>query len=134
MSKSSIWDSFEKSDYAKGVVAALDKKAKEEKVAPPSAPGPLEGVGWQKGNGHIPDVTKTHDIKETHTAVENLAKKAPTGKVAATLVRLVKIAEVWENQVAAGNEKLVPFVAELDSIIDSTMAEYTTASVDSKKK
>lgn len=125
MSKSSIWDSFEQSDYAKATVASLDKKAKEEKVAPASAPGPLEGVGWQKGNGHVPDVTKTHDIKETHTAVENLAKKAPTGKVAATLVRLVKIAEVWENQVAAGNDKLVPFVAELDSIIDSTMAEYT---------
>lgn len=127
MVKSDTWSAFEQSDFAKKVTAGLKAIAKDEKVAPKMAPGPLENVGWQAGNGHVPDLTKFHDIKEVHKAIEDVANKAPTGKVVAMLARLVRTAEAWET---SGKPELQPFAVELDGIIDSVIAQHTTASAD----
>jgi len=108
MTTSSVWDSFEKSSFGKKVIASAA-----------SAPGNLADVSWQKGNGNIPDVTKTHDIKEVQKAIQDVADKAPTGRVGSTLVKLVRIAEAWE---AKGDPKLQPFIAELDEIINTAIA------------
>lgn len=110
---SEVWKSFESSEYAKKVVAS-----------PKSAPGDLASVSWQSGNGNVPDCTKTHDLKEVQKAIEDVATKAPTGRVAGLskdLAKLVKLAEAWEN---SNKPELQPFVSELDSIIDSTISEY----------
>lgn len=125
MTKSNVWDSFLSSDYAKTVTASKTVVAKGDENKhpdPKSAPGPLENVGWQAGNGKVPDTTKFHDLKEVAKEILDVAKKAPTGRVAATLAKLVRTAEAWEAQ---GKPELAPYVAELDSIIESTIAQHT---------
>ena len=124
--QSKVWDAFEKSDYAKKVTASKTVEAKDS-----SAPGCLESVNWQKGNGNVPDVTKTHDIKEVHDAMMKMVNKAPTGRTAATLVKLVRIAEAWEQK---NDPTLAPFIAELDDIINTTLAEASTEVVTAEKK
>lgn len=117
----SVWDDFINSEFAKKAVASKTVEAKEG-AAPKSAPGPLESVSWQSGNGHVPDATKFHDIKEVQKAIHDVATKQPKGKVAGLLAKLVVTAEAWESDERA--TELAPFVAELDSIIDSTMQQY----------
>jgi len=96
---SKAWDSFENSDYAKKVVAGLNKKA--EQADSEKHPNPA-------------------------SAPHELAKKAPTGRIAKVLVRMTKIAEAWEN---SGDERLQPYVQELDDIISSAMEEHATPAV-----
>lgn len=129
--RSEAWDSFEKSDFAKRTVSAMNKKASTG-----SEPGPLASNSWQKGNGEVPinpegakGITsktpiKIHNINEVQKEIHDVANSAPTGRLAATLVRMVKIAEAWEN---SGDTRLAPYVAELDGIIESAMAEHTAS-------
>jgi hypothetical protein len=127
---SDAWQSFENSEYAKKIVASLDKKAAT------SEPGALDGSSWQKGTGDVPinpegaksGTSKTpikfHNLNEVQKEIQDVAKAVPTGRVGSTLVRMVKIAEAWEN---SGDDRLKPYVAELDSIIEATIAEHTAS-------
>ncbi len=137
MTRSQVWDDFVGSEYAKTTMAAAAPKtvvASAEKAVtagtenknpdPKSAPGALESINWQAGNGHVPDCTKFHDLKEVAKDILDVAKKAPTGRVAYTLVQLVRTAEAWESK---GDPQLLPFVAELDAIIDTAIKEHTPA-------
>lgn len=138
---SKAWASFENSDYAKRVVASLEKKAEDKNPDPKSAPSPLENSNWQQGTGNVPTnpsgasggqsgtPIKFHNLNETQSPAHEVAKKAPTGKVASVLVKMVKIAEAWEN---SGDEKLQPYAAELGEIIESAMQEYATPTVAAK--
>lgn len=142
MQRSKAWESFENSDYARKVVAGLDKRAEqgdgEKHPNPGSAPSPLENSNWQQGTGDVPinpqgagggqsgTPIKFHNLNETATPIHDLATKAPTGRMAKVLVRMTKIAEAWEN---SGDEKLQPFAQELDEIITSTIQENATPEV-----
>lgn len=133
---SEAWDSFEKSDYAKRTVSAMKREAST------SEPGPLANNSWQKGTGDVPinpegakgatskTPIKVHNINEVQDAIHDVANRAPTGRLAATLVRMVKIAEAWEN---SGDARLTPYVAELDGIIESAMQEHTASSKEETK-
>lgn len=137
--ESKAWNDFEKSDYARKVVAGLDKKAEQADSAknpdPKSPPSPLENSNWQQSTGEVPlnpegaggsssgTPIKFHNLNETASPIEEVARKQPTGRLAKVLTRMVKIAEAWES---SGDEKLQPYVAELDEIIDTAMAEYQT--------
>lgn len=129
---SKAWEAFENSDYAKKVLAAAQQDSAKN-PNPNSAPGNLESSSWQAGTGDVPinpegagggssgTPIKFHNLNETATPIQELATRAPTGRVAKVLTRLVKIAEAWEN---SQEEKLQPYVAELDDIINTTMEEY----------
>lgn len=129
--RSEAWDSFEKSDFAKRTVSAMKKEGSAG-----SEPGPLASNSWQKGNGEVPinpdgakgSTSKTsikfHNINEVQKEIHDVANSAPTGRLAATLVRMVKIAEAWEG---SGDARLAPYVAELDGIIESAMTEHTAS-------
>lgn len=126
---SNTWEAFENSAYAKQVVASLKRQAEDKNPDPKSAPGSLEAGKWQSGNGDVPNEKgdiKFHNINEVKKDIENVAKKAPTGKVAEVLVKMVRIAEAWE---AKNDAALAPHIAELDDIINQTIAEYSTPTI-----
>lgn len=150
MQHSKAWESFENSDYARKVVAGLKKEAEqgdgEKHPNPNSEPGNLESSSWQSGTGDVPinpegagggqsgTPIKFHNLNETASPIHELAKKAPTGRIAKVLVRMTKIAEAWEN---SGDERLQPYVSELDDIINTAMEEHTTPAIEAalgKKK
>jgi hypothetical protein len=128
---SEAWGAFEKSDYAKRTVLAMKKEGSTG-----SEPGPLASNSWQKGNGEVPinpegakgatskTPIKVHNINEVQKEMHDVANSTPTGRLAATLVRMVKIAEAWEG---SGDIRLAPYVAELDGIIESAMVEHTAS-------
>lgn len=140
--RSKAWESFENSEYAKKVVAGLDKKAEQadsqKHPNPNSAPGAHESSNWQSGHGDVPlnpegaggsssgTGIKFHNLNETQTPAHEVAKKAPTGRLGKVLVRMTKIAEAWEN---SGDERLQPYVSELDDIINTAIEENATPEV-----
>lgn len=147
LQRSKVWESFENSDYAKRVTASLKKEAgqsdSEKHPDPKSSPGSLESLNWQNGTGNVPlnpegakgsqsgTPIKFHNLNETQAPIHDLAEKVPTGRVANLLVRMVKIAEAWEN---SGDERLQPYVSELDDIIKSAMKEYSTPAIQAALK
>lgn len=140
--RSKAWEDFEKSDYAKKIVANLKKEAEqadsEKHPNPNSEPGSLESSSWQSGTGDVPlnpegagagssgTPIKLHNLNETQSPIHDVATKAPTGRLAKVLVRMTKIAEAWEN---SGDERLQPYVQELDDIINTAMEENATPAI-----
>ena len=143
--RSKAWEDFENSNYAKKVVANLKKEAEqadsEKRPNPNSTPGSLESSNWQSGTGDVPlnpdgasagssgTPIKFHNLNETQSPIHDVATKAPTGRLAKVLVRMTKIAEAWEN---SGDERLQPYVQELDDIINTAMEEHSTPEVRAK--